>query len=165
MLTGPGAAKALAKQIRTAAGEVSEELEAKTFTSRKTGVTSDDMSEAMMPFLDEIEGLRELPESTAVAFDLVVDLGRYSYGDLDCDRGGYGDRPSDPEVDDLLVELAEERIKIEPLWNFSEVLDELEEQAQYLSGYGNEGFCAQTIELLSAWQKNPPANERVGQGR
>ena len=142
MLTGPGAAKALAEQIRTAAARVSEKLETKTLNARKTGVTSDDMSEAMMPFLDEVEGLRELPESTAVAFDLVVDLGRYSYGDLDSDRGGYGDRPSDPEVDDLLVELAEERIKIEPFWNFSEVLDELQEQAKHLSCYGIEDFCS-----------------------
>ena len=133
MLTDPGAPKALADQIRTAAGEVSDELETEIFNARKTGVTSDDMSKAMMPFLDEIEGLRELPESTAVAFDLVMDLGRYSYGDMDSGGPGYGDRPSDLEVDDLLVELAEERIKIEPFWNFSQVLDKLQEQAKHLS--------------------------------
>ena len=155
MLTGPGAAKTLAKQIRTAASEGSEELETKTFTSRKTGVTSDDMSEAMMPFLDEIEGLRELPESTAVAFDLVMTLAGYSYGDLDS-GAGYGERPSDPVVDNLLAELAEDRIEIEPFWNFSKVLDNLQKQAKNLSGYGIEGFCARTIDLLTAWQKKPP---------
>lgn len=164
MLTGPGAAKALAKQIRIAAGEVSNKLEAKTSNARKTGVTSDDMSKAMMPFLDEIQGLRELPESTVVAFDLVMILGGYSYGDLDGDGGGYGDRPSDLEVDDLLVELAEERIKIEPFWNFSQVLDKLQGQAKHLSGYGGEGFCAQAIDLLSAWQKELPTSEKCDQG-
>ena len=164
MLTGPGAAKALAEQIRTAAAKVSKRLEVKTSNGRKTGVTSDDMSAAIVPFLDEVEGLRELPDSTAIAFDLVVYLASYSYGDLDGDGGGYGDRPSDLEVDDLLVELAEERIKIEPFWNFSEVLDDFQEQAKHLSGYGIEDFCSQTIDLLSAWQDTPPANEKVGQG-
>ena len=156
MLDYPGAAKALADQIMTAASEAIDELETDTLTA----ITSDDMSKAIMPFLDEVEGLRELPESTAVAFDLVMTLAGYSYGDLESDKGGYGNRPSDLEIDDLLVELAEERIKIEPSWEFSKVLDDLQEQAKHLSGYGIEDFCSDTIDLLSAWQKNSPANER-----
>ena len=157
----PGAAKAFADRIMSAASEAIDELE----TESLMGFTSDDMSKAIMPFLDEVEELRDLPESTAVAFDLVMTLAGYSYGDLESDRGGYGDRPSDLEVDDLLLELAEERIKIEPFWNFSKVLDELQDQAKHFSEYGIEDFCSQTIDLLSAWQRNPPANEEVGQGR
>ena len=157
----PGAAKALAEQIETAASKAINELE----TEALMGFTSDDRSKAVMPFLDEVEGLRELPESTAVAFDLVMTLAGYSYGDLESDRGGYGDRPSDLEIDDVLVELAEERIKIEPLWNFSSVLDTLQGDAKHLSNYGIEDFCSDTIALLSAWQKNPPGNEKIGQGR
>ena len=157
----PGAAKALADQITTAASEAINELETETLTE----ITSDDRSKAMMPFLDEVEVLRELPEGTAVAFDLIITLVGYSYGDLERDRGGYGDRPSDLEIDYLLVELAEERIKIEPFWNFSTVLDTLRDEAKHFSCYGIEDFCSQTIHLLSAWQKNPPANAKVGQGR
>ena len=37
-----------------------------------------------MPFLDEVEELVRLPNSTAVAFDLVLDLAGYSYGEMDC---------------------------------------------------------------------------------
>lgn len=159
----PGAAKALADQIMAFASKAIDELKTETLTE----ITSDDMSKAMMPFLDEVEGLRELPESTAVAFDLVMTLAGagYSYGDLERDRGGYGDRPSDLEIDHLLVELAEERIKIEPFWNFPRVLDTLQDEAKHFSDYGIEDFCSDTIALLSLWQKKPPANGKVGQGR
>lgn len=68
----------------------------------------------MMPFLHELEELQKLPESTAVAFDLVMILGEYSYGEMDNKGCGYGDRPSDRDVDGLLLELATERKKIDP---------------------------------------------------
>ena len=154
MLLGPGAAKALADQIRAAASDVSDELYDKTLNARKTGVTSDDMSEAIMPFLDEVEELRKLPGSTAIAFDLVMDLGENSYGEMDGEGCGYGDRPSDEAVDELLVELASERKTIEPAWGFSSVLDTLQERAGHLARYGIEDFCARTVELLSAWQRS-----------
>lgn len=163
MLTGPGAAKALAGQIKAAASKVSSKLCSKTYNAKKTGVTSDDMSKAMMPFLDEVEELRKLPDSTAIAFDLVVLLGEYSYGEMDCKGCGYGERPSDPEVDELLVELATERKKIDPFWNFSHVLGTLQGRAKHLRDYGIEDFCAQTIDLLSGWPKSLPANEKTTQ--
>lgn len=160
MLTGPGAAKLLAGQIKAAASRISDKLCTKTYNAKKTGVTSDDMSKAMMPFLDEIEDLRKLPNSTAIAFDLVMTLGEYSYGELGCGGSGYDERPSDIEVDELLVELATERKKIESFWNFPRVLDTLQEQAKELDGFGIEGFCAETIGLLSAWKRDLPANEK-----
>ena len=151
MLTGPSAAKTLADKIEAAASKVSEELCEATYNASKIGVTSDDVSQAMMPFLDEVEELRKLPDSTAIAFDLVVTLGEYSYGDLGPGRGLYRDRPSDPEIDELLVELAIERKKIDPLWKFDRVLGRLEIMAVNLSDFGIEDFCAQTIHLLSDW--------------
>ena len=156
MLTGPSAAKTLADQIEAAASKVSKKLCEKTLNARKTGVTSDDVSEAMMPFLDEVEELRKLPDSTAIAFDLVMTLGEYSYGDLGSGGCGYGDRPSDSEVDELLVELATERKKIDPLWKFTRVLGRLQNMAVNLSDFGIEDFCAQTIHLLSDWQSDMP---------
>ena len=151
MLKGPSAAKALADQIKDAAEKVSSRLSAQTLNAKKTGISSDDMSEAMMPFLQEAKELRNLPNSTAVAFDLVVRLGRYSYGALDGKGSGYGERPSDEVVDELLVELATERKKIEPSWDFRKVLDTLQQQAEHLKRYGIGNFCARTIKLLSAW--------------
>lgn len=161
MLTGPGAAKLLAGQIEAAASKVSDKLYTKTWNARKTGVTSDDMSQAMMPFLDEIEELRDLPNSTTIAFDLVMKLGTNFYGELSGGASGYGERPSDVEVDELLVELATERKKIEPSWDFALVLDTLQEQAKELDSFGIEGFCAETIELLSAWKRDLPVTERI----
>ena len=165
MLAGPGAAEALAGQIKAAAEKVSDRLCYETCDARKTGVTSDDMSQAMMPFLDEVEELRKLPHSTTLAFDLVMDLGEYSYGEMDMEGCGYGERPSDLDVDDLLVELATERKAIDPSWNFLSVLETLQERASHLSDYGIEEFCVQTIDLLSGWQKDLPANEYVAQGQ
>ena len=159
MLTGPGAAKLLADQIEAAASKVSDKLCTKTYNAKKTGVTSDDMSKAMMPFLDEVEELRTLPNSTAIAFDLVMTLGEYSYGELGCGGSGYDERPSDIEIDELLVELATERKKIEPFWDFSTELDTLRERAKELDDFGIEGFCAETIDLLSAWKRDLPAKE------
>ncbi len=165
MLHGPGAAKVLADQIEAAAGRVSERLCNKTYNARKTGVTSDDVSQAMMPFLEEVEELRQLPESTAIAFDLVMTLGEYSYGELDGGASGYGERPSDIEVDDLLVDLATERKQIDPSWNFAHGLETLRERAEELSRFGIEDFCTQTIELLSAWPKDVPAKDEFTQGQ
>ena len=157
----PDAAKVLATQIGKAAAKVSGKLEEKTWNARKTGVTSDDMSKAMMPFLDEVEQIIRLPNSTEVAFDLVLDLAGYSYGEMDCKGCGYGERPSDIEIDDLLVELAPERRKIDPFWNFVEVLETLADQAKYLNGYGIEDFCSQTIKLLSEWKECLPTDAKL----
>ena len=165
MPIGPSAAKVLANQIEAAAGEVSEKLCMETYDARETGVTSDDVSEAMMPFLEEVEELRKLPESTAIAFDLVMTLGEYSYGELDCGGSGYGERPSDIEVDDLLVDLATERKQIDPSWNFAHILETLRERAKDLSDFGIEDFCSQTIELLSAWQRDVTAKDESTQGQ
>lgn len=164
ILTGPGAAKLLAGQIESAAFKVSDKLHTKTYNARKTGVTSDDMSQAMMPFLDEIEDLRKLPGSTAIAFDLVITLGEYSYGEMSGGASGYDERPSDLEVDELLDELAMERKKIEPSWDFSRVLDTLEERAKELDSFGIERFCAETLELLSAWKRDLPVTNNITQG-
>ncbi|KAF6226775.1 hypothetical protein HO173_012279 [Letharia columbiana] len=115
----------------------------------------------MMLFLDELEELQKLPDSTAVAFELVMILGEYSYGEMDNKGCSYGDRPSDRDVDRLLLDLATERKKIKPSWNFPRVLDTLSQRAVYLHGCGIEDFCAQTIDFLSAWQRDPPANEKT----
>ncbi|KAL8672047.1 MAG: hypothetical protein Q9168_003474 [Polycauliona sp. 1 TL-2023] len=155
----PNAAKILANQIRYAAANIHENLEDQAFDSRRTGVTSDDMSAAMMPFLAEIANVRHLPDGVPLAFDLVMDLARYSYGGLDGGGCGYGERPSDDVVDRLIQDLAEERRELEPEWDFGKVLEKLRKQNKYLAEYGIEGFCESSIGLLSEWEK--PASEGV----
>ena len=90
----PNAASILAAQIRSAAAEVSDELSDQALNARKTGITSDDMSSAMLKYLSEVEGVKRLPGGIPIAFDLVMDLARYSYGSLDDGDGkasGYGE--------------------------------------------------------------------------
>ncbi|KAL8847574.1 MAG: hypothetical protein Q9221_007394 [Calogaya cf. arnoldii] len=150
------AAKILAKQIREAAAEVSERLSDKAMDARKTGVTCDDISAAMWDFLDEVEGVRQLTGGIPIAFDLVMDLGRYSYGclgDGDSHSSDFGDRPSDSEVDRLIRELAPERRKMEPSWNHEKALESLKEQNKKLKEYGIDGFCENSIKLMYGWEK------------
>lgn len=108
----------------------------------------------MMPFLDEVAELIRLPNSTDVAFDLVLDLAGYSYGEMDCKGCGYGERPSDIKIDDLLVELTPERRKIDSFRNFAEVLETLAGQTKYLNAYRIDDFCSQTIKLLFEWKES-----------
>ena len=154
----PQAARSLAAQIEAAAIKISDKLSEKTLNSKKTGVTSDDISSAMVPFLREVNDVRKLPNSAEIAFDLVMTLARYSYGELDGHGSGYGDRPSDAIVDDLLSDLAPERRDVDPSWDFVTVLDKLRKQADVLNQSGNEGFCTGSIALLSKWKDSLPSS-------
>ena len=156
----PNAASILATQIRSAAAEVSDELSDQALNARKTGVTSDDMSSAMLEYLDEVEGVKRLPGGIPLAFDLVMDLAGYSYGSLDDGDGkasGYGDRPSDAIVDGLIMDLAVERSEVEPAWDHRKALEELRKQNKHVAEYGIEGFCEKSIGLLDGWGKRPGA--------
>lgn len=82
----------------------------------------------MLPFLDEAEELLDIPGSVKIVFDLIMKLASYSYGDMESGSGD-GDRPSDSEVDALLLKLAPKRRGIEPRWNYQEILKELKEVA------------------------------------
>ncbi|KAK4694750.1 hypothetical protein P7C71_g2881, partial [Lecanoromycetidae sp. Uapishka_2] len=112
----------------------------------------------MLDYLDEVENLLSLPNSTIIAFDLVMDISEYSYGDLDNGGCGYGERSSDKEVDVLLARLAPERRKLKPTWNFVVALDKLQEQAKLFRDYGIEKYCAKTIKLLEGWKASMPAD-------
>lgn len=153
----PNAAFILATQIRSAAAEVSDELSDQALNARKTGVTSDDMSSAMLKYLSEVSGVRALPGGIPIAFDLVMDLARYSYGSLDDGDGkasGYGDRPSDTVVDGLIIDLARDRREVEPGWDFGKALTSLREQRKHVAEYGIEGFGVESIGLLEGWEKS-----------
>lgn len=158
----PNAAKLFAAQIEDSASKIYRKLEAKSLNARKSGVTSDDLSEAMMPFLKKVEQLFELPNSTAVAFDLFIALENYSYGGLGSMKAERnGERPSDVEVDELLVELARQRRTTEPHWKFVEVLERLKAQAKDLADYGIEDFCSDMIKLLTEWKELLPVDAKV----
>ena len=80
-------------------------------------------------------------------------LGQFSFGDVDSDEGGHGERPSDELVDKLLVELALERREMEPEWDYPLVFETLKGTAKSLNMYCIGGFCAATFDLLDGWAK------------
>lgn len=155
MIKCPDAATRIASEIEEAALKAFRPLEDKALRSRKTGVTSDDLSQAMVPFLREAEELlgdRQRLENAFIVLKLVRVLARYSYGDLGSGGSGYGERPSDSLVDSLLMTLAS-HIKItDPRLNWEQLLGDLQREAQFLSEFGINGYCLRTIELLSAWE-------------
>ncbi|KAL8965509.1 MAG: hypothetical protein Q9183_003815, partial [Haloplaca sp. 2 TL-2023] len=151
--------------IRNAAEKVYDRLKGQALNARKTGVTSDDISSAMMRFLAEAEGLSQLPGGIPLAFNLVMDLARFSLGcvgDGDSHSVGFGDRPSDNEVDRLIIDLATKRKQIEPSWNHVEALETLREQNERVADYREDGFCAKSIEVLDGWEKAVAQDSKVG---
>ena len=110
----------------------------------------------MLKYLSEVQGVKRLPGGISLAFDLAMNLARYSYGSLDDGDGnasGYGDRPSDAVVDGLIAELAVERRRVEPAWDHTKALTSLREQRKHVAEYGIEGFCERSIGLLEGWEK------------
>ncbi|KAL8867453.1 MAG: hypothetical protein Q9174_005657 [Haloplaca sp. 1 TL-2023] len=150
------AAQTLATQIRNAAGKVCGRLSGQALSARRTGVTCDDISSAVMPFLVEAEDISNVPGGVAPAFDLVMDLAYYTHSGLadgDSAASGYGDRPSDEVVDGLIIALATRRKQLEPSWSHVEVLEKLRKQNEKVAGFGIEEFCARSIEYLDGWPK------------
>lgn len=147
--------KRLVNQISAAADDVYGRLYNETSNARKPGITSDDLSSAMVPFLMEAKGLLDIPGSVGVVFGLVKSLGDMSYGDLDSGCG-YGDRPSDPMVDELLSKLARSRRDEDQGWDFVNLLDDLKRRDDRLKKYGIEDYCVRTRKLLSDWMEGLP---------
>jgi len=109
-----------------------------------TGVNSDHLSKAMLYFLHEAEKLVDVPGCAGIVFDLVEQLGDYSYGDLDYDTlSGYGDRPSDEILDNMLQALALPRCHEDPDWDYLSVLEALKRKAEYLDQFGIKCYCVQ----------------------
>ena len=102
-----------------------------------------------MQYLKDIERVWALPGGLNYAFDLVLKLGKCSFGDLDSDGGGYGDRPSDEDADDLLYKMIQERRRIDSEYNPIETLQDLKDTAKNLSDYGVDTYFPRSIDLLT----------------
>ena len=83
------AAEKLAKRIQACIARPWEGVEDKTYEPRRTGITSNDLSQAVMLYL-AVNRLRNLPGGLALAFELVLYLCKCSYGGLDEKCSGYG---------------------------------------------------------------------------
>lgn len=148
-----GGARSLAKSIRIAINNAYEEIEPETYNAKKSGVTSDDVSQAMVPFLKDIERLKDLPDPEALrlAYDCIIDLGNHSYAELDMGGSGYGDCDSDEPADELLVSILMQAKKKGDMLDFGEELRGLERTSKNLRDYGIDTWFAESIKLLRKW--------------
>ena len=141
----------MAGQIQAAMYTEYDKLVEQNRKSRRDRTISDDLSEAMEPYLEHIEILWALPGGLNWAFATVMTLGGYSYGDLALDKGDHGVRPSDEAADELLYNMILERKRTDLEYDPTSDLELLQGQAEYLSNYGIEGYFPQSIELLENW--------------
>lgn len=156
---GSRALTALATRIRDDAYKVYwNACQGKSYTYA-SGSVSDQLSLAMLYFLNEANKLVDLPGSAGTVFDLVVQLGNLSYERLCWDSLAiYGDRPSDQIVDNILQGLALPCYHEDPDWDFLSVLEALKEKADSLDEVGIKDYCVQTIAELTSWKAEPPAD-------
>jgi hypothetical protein len=114
------------------------------------GADSDDISRAMTPFIHEIDKLSKLdnPKALEEAYDLLNMLRQESYGDLDSDGGGYGDRPSDEPADRLLARLIRERTEAGEVWDWGRDLKDIQGEGEELADYGIEPWFPETQKAL-----------------
>jgi hypothetical protein len=141
----------MAASIRKRMLEVSRRLGSQMYNCKATGITSDDMSEAMTDFLPEIKDLMMLPNPDALkhSYDLVIELSQSSYGDLDSPKAcGYGDRPSDEPADLLLRRLIRKRLAAGETWDWKEDLEELDKTSKHVGDYGIEPWYPRSREAL-----------------
>ena len=104
--TREDAAGTLAAHNSRKMSEAHDALYDETCNARKTGIISNDLSGAMMPLSPETEKLQDFPGSTVLAYILARELANCYYGELKMSDSGYGDRPSNLEVDFLSEKLA-----------------------------------------------------------
>ena len=100
------------------------------------------MSSAVEEYVGEISSLNwhRDPITLQLAYNLVFEIGKNSYGELDGHGSGGEDRPSDEPADRLLCFLALTIRRNEPDRDFSSDLKRLQRTASLLSEYGIETY-------------------------
>lgn len=148
----PSGAKALASSIRAQMHDAHAPLEELTWDHRKTGVTGDDLSKAMLPFISSIRELAQFDDEDSLeeAYELVFTLKSLS---IDEEVSSDGMRPSDAPADDLLSDMIARRLSAGHVWKWTEDLEDLEREAKNNESYGVEPWFPKTRGLLEAMPK------------
>jgi hypothetical protein len=138
-------------------GAISSRMGEETDDFRKTGVTSDNISQEVVPFLKDaktILGVKSQPRRLQVAYDTVLALQDMSHGELEA---SYGDRPSDLLADMLLVHIAMERRANGEVWDYVQTLEYVKRTSDAFQEYGLKTFFPKAIKLFEEWQKDDEA--------
>jgi hypothetical protein len=150
-IEGPDAAPrlhdALKGQIFAAYSEIKDRIQ-----KNNEKLNSDDYSKKMTEFIPHIQRLSTLSSvGLSLAFDLIIYLGQHSYGVLENGGRGAPNRPSDPEADDLLVEIATS-IKNQD-HGFAPVneVNELKRRSKKLKKQAIRTFFPKSFDLMWPW--------------
>ncbi|KAK3322755.1 hypothetical protein B0H66DRAFT_602185 [Apodospora peruviana] len=138
-----------------------ESLEEKTYDHRHTGVTADDLSQAMCHFIGPIRELLviedECTDALEEAYNLVFPLKYCSY---DEEGTSEGDRDSDEPADELLVELIAKRVVAEHVWDWVDNLKDLDNEAKHCAKYGIEPWFPETRKAFEGSDKRSRGERR-----
>lgn len=126
--------------------EIYDRLYDETLDARRTGITSDDLSKAMVPWIRHIEGISKAdhPRSLERAYYLLKVAAECSYNAV----SGYGDRRSDKPADELMVRLFRARLLAGETWDWTKELKEFEDEAKNLKEYDIEEWFPETRKVL-----------------
>lgn len=128
------------------------------FKFKRTGVTSDDISAEVVPFLNAVKtvlDVQDQPRRLDVAYQLIISLQEdYSYANP---GASYGDRPSDTLSDTMLVEVASERRQKGEVWSYAKDLESIEESSSMLEEYGTSTYFPEAIALFKLWKEEDEA--------
>lgn len=149
-----GAAAKLAESIRANMDLVHERMENDLLDYRHSGVTADDVSKAMVPYIDQIAKLSRLQDPGALRLAQEVLLELASNTTPVEDASGYGERPSDAKCDDLLYSILERRADAIDMEHdvVKKTKEEIEDTAKSLAGYGIEPWFPKSLELLKEFE-------------
>jgi hypothetical protein len=145
-----GAAQKLRDSIRRRIDEVYELLWEDSCNGRKTGISSVDVTDAMVDFVLEIRRLANINGNLNLAFDLMMHLASHYYGKLD-GGGDGGDQLCDGPADDLLVQILQRMEEDVFCFKPEKELATLKAHAKELDEYGFESLFAKSIHDMSTW--------------
>ncbi|KAI9720243.1 MAG: hypothetical protein M1812_003061 [Candelaria pacifica] len=146
----PGSALILSFQLHAKVRKAYEKLD-EQIVDQWCGITSDDFIEAMAKFIPSAKRLSRLPEGPELAFDLLVELGENSYGHLEEPHGCGEGRPH------LYHELDEAMLQVAKCMDWktdlaSENIARLEKTADFLMGFGIDGYAVMCLRYLTQLQ-------------
>lgn len=116
-----------------------------TWNAKKTGVTSDDLSQAMEPFIREIHDLAMLDSGKALwlGYYLMNTLRAYSYAEMGLHASGYGERPSDEPADEITSRIVLDRVKVGETWDSARDLKYIKAEAKTMGDHGVEPWYSE----------------------
>jgi len=115
----------------------------------------------MVPFLEDIEMLSQMPAGLELAIKSMFWLAPHTYANTSGDEhrshypvSTFGKRPSDGPADELLCNLSRVMKGRRPLWKPKEELKALQQQVELLEGHNIRTYFPESVKLLRQFVKD-----------